>query len=106
MRYSKKHVNEILEQVLELYANLPEVPHYEISQQISMIKEEHLLIDRRVSALPEYASNILEDFMVGLMSYKDLMKKYHCSMRSLKSLLLECAESDERVYDEIDLRRK
>lgn len=101
MRYSKKHVNEIVDQILrECEVELD--THYE---SIELIREEHLLIDRRKSSIPEYRSDILRDFMQLKLSYKDLMKKYHCSMRTVKSLLMECAETDERVWAEIEYRR-
>ena len=103
MRYSKKHVNEILDQVIEAVKSKFDYPT--IDSQIEMIREEHLLVDRRKSSIPEYRTDILRDFMQLKLSYKDLMKKYHCSMRTVKSLLLECAETDERVYNEIEYRR-
>jgi len=105
MRYSKKHVNEIIEQILtsvhEDISNEMVVNH----DAIKLIKEEHLLIDRRLSSIPEYRSDILRDFMTLKLSYKELMGKYHCSERTVKKLLLECAEDDERVYAEIEFRR-
>jgi len=106
MRYSKTHVNEILALVAGAINDAN--PHDEFlmpSYEIEIIKEEHLLIDRRISSLPEYTTEVLKDFMSNKYSYKELMKKYHCSMRTVKSLLLSCAENDERVYHEIEIRR-
>ena len=39
------------------------------------------------------------------ISAKEIMRKYHCSMRTVRGLLMELAEDDERVYNEIELRR-
>ena len=104
MRYSKTHVNEIVDQILNVISDLSmEIPTFE--KEIELIKEEHLLIDRRKSSIPEYRAEILRDFMELKFSYKELMKKYHCSMRTVRSLLLECAEDDPRVYEEIEFRR-
>jgi len=105
MRYSKTHVNEIVDQVIEVYGILPGIDQTEAEHQIEMIREEHMLIDRRKSSIPEYRAEILRDFMKFKLSYKELMAKYHCSMRTVKSLLLECADEDERVYEEIEWRR-
>ena len=107
MRYSKTHVNDILDQV---YAAMRETElgvenNHVFIQELEMIREEHLLVDRRKSALPEYTSDVLHDFMELKLSYKELMAKYHCSMRTVQGLLLECAENDERVYNEIEMRR-
>ena len=104
MRYSKKHVNEIIDQVVKAFEEVNGLS-YEEEKAVDLIKEEHLLIDRRISSLPEYKTEVVRDFMETSLSYKELMKKYHCSMRTVKALLLKCAENDERVYDEIELRR-
>jgi len=103
MRYSKTHVNEIVNQVIEVFANMVDLAL--TGDEIELIREEHRLIDRRKSSIPEYRTEILRDFMEFKLSYKELMKKYHCSMRTVRSLLLECAEDDERVYAEIEFRR-
>ena len=111
MRYSKTHVNEIVFAVIKAYQEAV-LNQVEIDQtiawpneEIDLIKEEHLLIDRRKSSIPEYRAEILRDFMELKFSYKELMDKYHCSMRTVKSLLLECAEDDVRVYNEMEFRR-
>lgn len=107
MRYSKKHVNEIVAEVLNQVSHLLESNNPgEFDQQIELIREEHLLIDRRVTSLPEYATDVVRDFLELGLSYKELMAKYHCSMRTLKKLLYECSESDQRVYNEIEMRRR
>ncbi len=105
MRYSKKHVNEIINEVVKALEEFNGESCYEELKEIELIREEHLLIDRRLSSIPEYRSDILRDFMTLKLSYKELMRKYHCSERTVKKLLLECAEDDERVYAEIDFRR-
>ena len=108
MKYSKTHVNEILDQVFEAMkaTELGIENNHKFIKEIDLIREEHLLIDRRKSALPEYASEIVFDFLNLHLSYKELMEKYHCSFRNLRAVLYELAESDERVYEEIELRRK
>jgi hypothetical protein len=105
VRYSKKHVNEIIDQIVYNLLS-DEIDTYKIQEAVTLVKEEHKLIDRRTSALPEYASEVVHDFMKRQMAYKELMKKYHCSFRTLNTLLLECAESDPRIYEEMELRRK
>ena len=105
MRYSKTHVNEIVDQVMEAVEDAVSKGHFVDDAIIELIREEHRLIDRRKSSIPEYRSDILRDFMELKFSYKELMAKYHCSMRTVRSLLLECAEDDERVYNEIEARR-
>ncbi len=102
MKYSKKHVNEIIDQVIKVLEVHPLAGE---EKEIELIREEHLLIDRRISSIPEYRSDILRDFMTLKLSYKELMRKYHCSERTVKKLLMECAEDDERVYAEIEFRR-
>jgi len=101
MKYSKKHVNEIVDQVLDVVVNANAWPE----KELELIREEHLLIDRRKSSIPEYRSDILRDFMKLKLSYKELMKKYHCSMRTVRGLLIECAEDDERIAAEMEYRR-
>jgi len=107
MKYSKKHVNEIVDEILNLTIQVLQksIDTYEFDKEVALLREEHLLVDRRMSSAPEYSSAIIRDFMEFKLSYKDIMKKYHCSMRTLKSLLLECAENDERLYMEIESRR-
>lgn len=107
MRYSKTHVNEIVNKVIELAeeTQLGIENSLTFQRDLELLKEEHLLIDRRKSSIPTYRTEILRDFMEFKLSYKELMTKYHCSMRTVKSLLLECAEDDQRVYDEIEYRR-
>jgi len=107
MRYGKKKVNVIIDLVLEAaYETKLGLEHdVKFEKRVEMIREEYELVDRRVSALPEYISDILKDFLEARLSYKDIMLKYHCSERNLKGLLLECAESDDRVWQEIDVRR-
>jgi len=105
MRYSKKHVNEIIEQIMNELNFQGCCDEAGNEKALELIREEHLLIDRRISSLPEYRSDILRDFMVLKLSYKDLMRTYHCSERTVKALLMECAEDDERVYAEIEFRR-
>jgi hypothetical protein len=107
MKYSKKHVNEILDQVITAANEAIELEDpFKLDKEVELIREEHLLVDQRKSALPEYASEIIFDFIKLQFSYKELMEKYHCSFRNLRSLLFELAEDDERIYDEIELRRK
>ncbi len=107
MRYSKTHVNEIVNAVITLAeeTQLGIENNALFQRDLEMLKEEHLLIDRRKSSIPAYRTEILRDFMEFKLSYKELMSKYHCSMRTVKSLLLECAEDDERIYAEIEYRR-
>ncbi len=105
MRYSKTHVNEIIAQIMKVVYDCVEIDQVINPEAIEMIREEHRLIDRRKSSIPTYRTEILRDFMEFKLSYKELMAKYHCSQRTVKSLLLECAEDDERVYDEIEYRR-
>ena len=107
MRYGKHKVNEIINTILEAaYKTGLGLEHnIKFEKRVEMIREEHELVDRRVSSLPEYISDILKDFLELRLSYKDMMLKYHCSERNLKGLLLECAESDDRVWNEIDERR-
>lgn len=102
MKYSKKHVNEIIDQILDCVG---EDSLIGIEGEIHFIREEHMLIDRRKSSIPEYRTEILHDFMTLKLSYKELMKKYHCSMRTVRGLLMECAEDNEWVYNEIEFRR-
>ncbi len=105
MRYSKTHVNEIIDQVMAIINECVNNDQVIDTSAIELIREEHLLIDRRKSSIPTYRTEILRDFMEFKLSYKELMAKYHCSQRTVKSLLLECAEDDERVYNEIEYRR-
>ena len=107
MRYSKKHVNKIIELILDkAFSHELGLEHsIKFDKEVSLIKEEHLLIDRRLSSLPEYATAIVKDFLERGLSYKSIMVKYHCSQRSLISLLDECAENDDRVRSEIEDRR-
>ena len=107
MRYGKKQVNKIIDRIMSAaYATeLGLENNHNFENELEMIKEEYLLIDRRVSSLPEYTSNIVADFIEFKLSYKDIMDKYHCSQRSLRSLLWDCADSDDRVAQEIELRR-
>jgi len=105
MRYSKKHVNEIIDQIMKAVEEAAQQEVFVSDSAIELIREEHLLIDRRLSSIPEYRSDILRDFMSLKLSYKELMSKYHCSERTVKKLLMECAEDDERVYAEIEFRR-
>ena len=104
MKYSKKHVNEIIDQIIETVYEA-QANHKPPANGIELIREEHLLIDRRKSSIPMYRTEILHDFMALKLSYKELMRKYHCSMRTVRGLLMECAEDDERVYNEIEFRR-
>lgn len=108
MKFTKKQVNEILEKVMDAMkaADLGIENNHKFLHEVKMIREEHLLIDRRKSSLPEYASEIAFDFLNLHFSYKELMAKYHCSFRNLKMLLDELAESDERIAEEIELRKK
>jgi len=102
MRYSKTHVNEIIDQIL----NSIDDDSFSVPwDEIELIREEHRLVDRRKSSIPTYRTEIVRDFMEFKLSYKELMAKYHCSQRTMRSLLLECAEDDERVYAEMELRR-
>ncbi len=106
MRYSKTHVNEIIDQVVE--AAIKEelgVEFGDFPKNLELIREEHLLIDRRKSSIPEYQTDIIHDFMTLKFSYKELMKKYHCSMRTVRTLLMECGEDDPRIWAEIEYRR-
>ena len=105
MRYSKKHVNEIVDAVVEAFSEIP-MDRYNAERQVELIREEHLLVDRRTTSLPEYASEVVHDFVELKLAYKELMSKYKCSMRTLKKLLHECSESDPRVYEEIEYRRR
>jgi hypothetical protein len=107
MRYGKKKVNKILNEVLAaVYSTELGVEHnHKFLTMLELIKEEHLLVDRRVSSLPEYTTAIIIDFIEYKLSYKDIMKKYHCSQRSLIGLLVDCAEGDGRVRAEIEFRR-
>jgi len=104
MRYSKTHVNEIIDKVVKATYQYKYIT--EFLPQLELIKEEHLLIDRRLSSLPEYATDVVRDFMETGLSYKELMRKYHCSERTVKLLLNECAEGDERIQQELDLRSR
>ncbi len=107
MRYGKNRVNIIIDAILKAAykTGLGLENNVKFEKRVEMIREEYELIDRRISSLPEYTSNILKDFLELRLSYKDLMLKYHCSERNLKGLLLECAESDDRVWHEMDVRR-
>lgn len=102
MRYSKQIVNEIISRVRAYLKNDPE--HAE--KNIQLLREEYQLVDRRKSALPAFASNVVHDLLVNCMPYKGLMQKYHCSHRTLMKLLNDCAESDDRVAIEMENRRK
>jgi len=104
VRYSKTHVNEIIDQVMEAMP-IPEVDAHIFENQLMLIREEHLLVDRRKSSIPEYQTDIIYDFMTLKFSYKELMKKYHCSMRTVRTLLMECGEDDPRIWAEIEYRR-
>lgn len=108
MRYGKKQVNKIIDRILSAaYATeLGLENSVKFEHELEMIKEEHLLIDRRVSSLPEYTTEIVQDFIDYKLSYKDIMLKYKCSQRNLRGLLAECADNDERVWQEIELRRR
>ena len=107
MRYGKRQVNEILDKVLDAAKTaIAEQNQYYLEKQVELIREEHLLVDRRKSALSEYTADILFDFLTLKMSYKELMEKYHCSFRNLRNVLDECAENDVAVADEMQLRRK
>ena len=107
MRYSKAQVNEIVNKILDAVkaTDLGAENNADFQYRLEMIREEHLLVDRRKSSIPEYRNDILRDFMDVKRSYKDIMRKYKCSMRTLRSLLDECAEDDPRVAEEIELRR-
>jgi hypothetical protein len=108
MRYTKTQVNGIINEILYIAyktgLGLENSIHF--TRDLELIKEQHLLIDRRKSAIPEYRSEILRDFMEFRMSYKDIMNKYHCSERTVKALLQECAEEDGRVMKEMEFRSR
>ncbi len=107
MRYGKMHVMRIIDQVVAAAesAELGIENSAKFQTALELIKEEHLLIDRRTTSLPEYRTNILMDFMDIRMSYKDIMAKYHCSMDTLKKLLIECGENDDRILEEMESRK-
>ncbi len=103
MKYSKKKVNIIIDQII----NCIGIEHIiGIENELDFIREEHLLIDRRVSSINEYVGEIIVDFLELKYSYKELMKKYHCSMRTIRSLLIGAAHNDERVKAEIQFRSR
>jgi len=108
MRYSKTHVNEILDQVInavhDRYAET-EMQDLALADAIGLIREEHLLVDRRKSSIPEYTNEIVFDFVTLKLSYKELMAKYHCSMRTVRSLLIAEAEHNDHVEAELEYRR-
>ena len=108
MRYGKKQVNKIIERILSAAykTELGLENSTQFEHELELIKEEHLLIDRRVSSLPEYTTQIVADFIEFKLSYKDIMLKYKCSQRNLRGLLAQCADSDDRVWQEIELRRR
>ena len=108
MRYGKKHVNEIINRILKAAEDtgLGVENNFKFGKELELIKEEFMLVDRRVSSLPEYTSNIVRDFVEFKLSYKDIMEKYHCSQRNLRGLLMDCADGDDRVWKEIVSRRK
>jgi len=101
VRYSKTHVNEIINQIL----NECDVEIDTYDKIVLLIREEHLLVDRRKSSIPEYQTDIIHDFMILKFSYKELMKRYHCSLRTVRTLLMECGEDDPRIWAEIEYRR-
>lgn len=107
MRYTKTKVNKIIDRIIDAVSESDSAVGNDIKllSKISMIKEEYLLVDRRVSSLPEYTSEIIHDFINNQHSYKELMKKYHCSFRTLMVTLNDGAVSDDRIRDEIELRR-
>ena len=108
MRYGKNKVTMITDEVVATaIRHCPDLADsVEFEREIMLLKEEYELVDRRISALPEYATAVVEDFLEFKLSYKDMMLKYHCSARNLISLLDDCAESDDRVKVEIEARRK
>ena len=109
MRYGKKKVNRIVDQIL-VAARMAgkDVVGFDVEfeHKVEMIREQYRLVDRRLSSTPEYATEIIIDFLEHALSYKDLMRKYHCSERTVKSLLLDAASSDHRIRDEIAYRAK
>jgi len=109
MRYGKREVNMIVDQ-LTVAARMSgkDVVEFDVKfeHQVEMIREQHKLIDRRSSSLPEYTTEIMIDFLDKELTYKELMHKYHCSERTLKTLLHGAALVDDRVKDEIWLRTR
>ena len=105
MRFGKKTVNKIIDRVVAAANCSVNFDSCAFEKEVETIREEYLLVDRRISSLPEYTSNIVADFLDFKLSYKDIMEKYHCSQRSLRSLLWDCADADDRVAKEIELRR-
>lgn len=108
MRYAKQTVNKIVNRVIDAFksADLGIENNHHVMEKIELIREEFQLVDRRTSSLEEYTTEIVYDFMKNQFSYKELMKKYHCSFYLLMKVLEDCAESDPRVAKEIDFRRK
>jgi len=109
MRYGKREVNMIVDQlVIAARMSGKDVVKFDVKfeHQVEMIREQHKLIDRRISSLFEYTTGIIIDFLDKELSYKDLMRKYHCSERTLKTLLCGAALVDDRVRDEIELRTR
>ena len=106
MRYSKTQVNEIVDQVMgAAHDNFDTDLDDGFAAAVDLIREEHLLVDRRLSSIPEYLNDIVFDFVTLKLSYKELMAKYHCSMRTVRSLLMEESESNEQVAAELKYRR-
>ncbi len=109
MRYGKREVNMIIDQMV-VAARMAgkEVVEFDtkFEHTVDMIREQHKLIDRRISSLPEYTTEIIIDFLEKELSYKELMRKYHCSERTLKTLLHGAALVDDRVKAEVELRTR
>lgn len=108
MRYTKTQVRGIVDEVVRAMegAELGIENNTHFQRELELIKEAHLLIDRRLSPLAEYRTDVLRDFMETRLSYKDIMRKYHASLQTIKTLLAECAENDERVNEEIEARKQ
>ena len=105
MKYGKKKVNRIIEQILEIVYHDASISDNAF-EKIEFVREEHLLVDRRTSNTRYYLSEIINDFAGHKMSYKDLMKKYHCSERTMKGLLQGIVDANPAVKDEMEFRTR
>jgi len=109
MRYGKCKINKIIDQiVIAARMSGKDVVEFDVKfeHQVEMIREQYKLIDHRSSALPEYTTEIIIDFIDKQLTYKELMSKYHCSERTMKTLLHGAALVDDRVKDEVWLRTR
>jgi len=107
MIYSKRKVNEIIDHIItSINEDVARVNYSVDDDAVNLIREEHGLIDNRTTAIVTYASDIRWDFVTLRLTYKELMEKYHCADRTVRTLLVGMAEDDSELAIEIESRRR